>query len=47
MQEYDFAGQDFVLYSMFTQKKLFSSDCINTDRFGFRYSKYKNENIDL
>lgn len=47
MQEYDFAGQDFVLYSMFTQKKLFSSDCINTDRFGFRYSKYKNENISV
>jgi len=47
MEEYDFLGQDFVLYSMFTQKKLFAGKHISTDKFGFRYSKYKDKKISI
>tara|TARA_B110000259_G_scaffold181253_1_gene223001 strand:+ start:376 stop:1464 length:1089 start_codon:yes stop_codon:yes gene_type:complete len=47
MKEYDDLGQDFVLYSMFTHKKNFSGNHINTDNYGFRFSKFNNKSISV
>lgn len=47
MYEYDHLGQDHELYSMFTQTKNFSGDYINTDNFGFRFSKFNDKYISV
>ena len=47
MQEYDSLGQDYVLYSMFTQKNNFVGKHIRTDKFGFRLSKYLDKYISV
>ena len=47
MREYDAFGHDFVLYKMFTNKKNFKGEHINTDYYGYRLSKYANNFISL
>ena len=47
MEEYDYLGQDYVLYSIFTQKKNFSGIHVNTDNHGFRFTKFKDKYISV
>lgn len=51
MKYYDYLGFDFIPYATFVQKKSFSSEIINTDKYGYRFTKFNNqvtniENID-
>ena len=43
MKFYDQLTVDFEAYTMFFNKKLFSSKVINTDELGFRYNFFKNK----